>query len=966
MRMRVAILLVGGLIVGLTGSVSAQEATVSGVVSDTTGGVLPGVTVTAIHEASGNTFVGVTDERGGYQIPLRTGSYRITAELSGFATVTGRLELVVGQQASLNFKMPPGALQETVTVTGDAALISVTQSNLSGNIDTRQMQEIPINGRNWMQLTLLAAGSRSIGTRDDAPVDREYGGAVFQFNIDGQQVTGNQGQSQSGEPRFSRDAIAEFELATTRFDATQGRSSGVLVNAVTKSGTNTVSGSFAGFFRDDRFKAADPVVNRVLNYSNQQYSTTLGGPIKKDKAHLFGYYEFEREPQTVAFNSRFPRFNVADLTATRIEHKGGVRFDTQFSSRANLMVRANRWTMKEPFADRCAPSATRHPSSLCGGEHSSDQLFLSLTQTLSNRAVNEIKAGYTSLEWNYEMNVTNGAFNPRPSGCEARWRLVDAGLTPGLLTPRNSAAPAILLQGYSLGTMGSVPHCVGEDTYSIRDNFTYVYGLAGRHQLKTGAEYLRTMNHLWYPSGSHGLLDATGGPVPGNVEDLFPVWDDWTTWNLEALSPITRFYRKAFGNPNIYNPVDIGAAWVQDDWTIGDRLTLNLGVRYDVALGGIGDRLDPFPPFRPETVDPDLLNFGPRFGAAYKLGEKTVIRGGWGKYYAQPINFQVYIPYSTWIQVTPVALNDRTRPNFAADPYNGVVPTYDSIVASGVRRDISMLDPVTYHTQHSYQMSAGAQRQIGETMAFQADYVYTASRGEGFSSRNSNLSYNPATGANYPFTDVTRLPYPDWGTVTTTYGDGWSNYHALQTAFTKRFSNRWQASANYTLSGFWDAVSAPDAGFPLAADFGGEYTLGVGDQRHRGTLNGIWDIGRGFQLSGLYFYGSGLRYSTSWGVDLRQVGASGQNRLRPDGSIVPRNGFVGDPIHRVDARLQKRFRVFGRVAADGILEVFNLFDHSNFGSYTTTEVSPAYGRPNVSIQLPFQPRMAQFAFRLAF
>jgi hypothetical protein len=253
-----------------------------------------------------------------------------------------------------------------------------------------------------------------------------------------------------------------------------------------------------------------------------------------------------------------------------------------------------------------------------------------------------------------------------------------------------------------------------------------------------------------------------------------------------------------------------------------------------------------------------------------------------------------------------------------------------------------------------------------QVTAIQADYVNNRSRDEAFFSRNANLSYNPATGANYPFTDLTHLPYPDWGIVTTTYGDGWSDYHALQTAVTRRFQNRWQASANYTLSVFRDATGGPDVGFAVAPDLGSEYTLGVGDQRHRATLNGIWELPLGFQASGLYFYGSGLRFATSYGTDLRRVGASGTNRLRPNGSIVPRNNFVGNPIHRVDVRLRKRFPIRGSVAIDGILEVFNLFNHANFGSYTTVETSAAYGKPNVSTQLPFQPRMAQFAFRMTF
>jgi len=125
-------------------------------------------------------------------------------------------------------------------------------------------------------------------------------------------------------------------------------------------------------------------------------------------------------------------------------------------------------------------------------------------------------------------------------------------------------------------------------------------------------------------------------------------------------------------------------------------------------------------------------------------------------------------------------------------------------------------------------------------------------------SRNANLTYNPVTGANYPFTDISRLPYPDWGLVTMQYGDGWSDYHGLQTAFTKRFSHHWQASANYTLSRLKDAVGAPDVGFPVAADIGGEYRLAVGDQRHRVTFNGIWELG--------HVKGAEIR---SWTVSLR-------------------------------------------------------------------------------------------------
>jgi hypothetical protein len=200
-------------------------------------------------------------------------------------------------------------------------------------------------------------------------------------------------------------------------------------------------------------------------------------------------------------------------------------------------------------------------------------------------------------------------------------------------------------------------------------------------------------------------------------------------------------------------------------------------------------------------------------------------------------------------------------------------------------------------------------------------------------------------------------------------------------------SNRWQATANYTLSGFWDAnyvrdqfyigddgfVARRPIGFALAPDLGGEYGLAAGDQRHRAIINGIWDLGYDVQLSGIYFFASGERRLTNTGLDLREQGSVGaEQRLRPansryisQGPIVQRNNLVGDPIHRVDLRLQKRLPL-GHVRVDGMLEVFNLFNHANQGSYVTNESNALYGQPSVNTNIAYQPRMLQFGFRFAF
>src|SRR5262245_4016205 len=231
----------------------AQEAVITGTVSDSTGAVLPGVTVTASNDATGNTFVAVTDERGIYRIPARIGTYQVTAELQGFSTAARPgVQLLVGQTVTLNLQLAPSTVQETVTVTGEAPLIDLKTSSLGGNIDARQVAELPANGRNWMGLALTAPGSRTNAVNAVTPLLDRNGGEAreFQLNVDGQQVSADIGTG--GQAKFSSDSIAEFQFISNRFDATMGRSTGVQVNAITKSGSNQLTGIVRGNFRDSR------------------------------------------------------------------------------------------------------------------------------------------------------------------------------------------------------------------------------------------------------------------------------------------------------------------------------------------------------------------------------------------------------------------------------------------------------------------------------------------------------------------------------------------------------------------------------------------------------------------------------------------------------------------------------------------------------------------------------------------
>ena len=952
----------------------AQEAVLTGTVSDTTGAVLPGVTVVAIHEATGNRFEAVTDERGIYRIPVRVGAYRVTAELSGFATLTRTgVQLLVGQTAAVNMQMSPSTIQETVTVTAEAPLLDVTTSSLGGNVDPQQVSELPVAGRNWMGLALLAPGSRTnpVGT-SPAPLPDRGGGETreFQLNLDGQQVSSELGAG--NQPRYSVDSIAEFEFISNRFDATQGRSTGVQVNAITKSGSNTFSGLFRTNFRDSRFNSEEPALNRVVPIKNQQYSTAVGGPIIRDKLHYFGNFEYEREPRSGIWNTPYPAFNV-ELTGTNTRKLGGARVDYQLSPQIRVMGKGSGQRSWEPFSPPA--NATSHPAQSGTTDERNEEYLGQLTHVMSNRALNEVKAGYSHYGFRNELL----------SSWSRHWQ-----------APRvTNGHPRITFTGFTIAGNANYPRHRDQRVWFVRDDFTYSYDAGGRHDLKVGGEWVRHFEDSENCNRCGGEIDARGGPLPSaaNLQAWFPGFNT-DNWNLAAISSITRFYTIGVGQfPNEYAQPK-WSVWGQDDWRIGDRLTLNLGVRYDLSLNSWANEVA-VPPLYESGRPNDTNNIQPRFGFAYQLNDRMVVRGGSGLYYSDALTVDAFWPYYN-AQLARIQIPNDGRPNFAADPLNGrPVPTFeqaqtqfcDSPAQAAVFaawrasnyagtptcllnsfQEIPAPDEYMKMAR-SWQTSIGVQRQFGSMIAIEADYIYVQGRNEKETVDNVNLSYNPATGVNYPYAtsgpNRALLPFPQYGIISMIPRNTRSGLHSLQTSLTKRMSQRWQASATYTLSGFWDAQNQPFTGlvivpFTVAPDLGNEYTLAQTDQRHRAVFSGIWQVGRGFQVSGFHYFGAGIRSETSYGGDVRGIGAGGSARLRPNGTIVPRNSFIQPAQNRTNLRIQQRVPLGGRVAIDAIAEAFNVFNEENL-EITTQESAANFGQPATG-----QYRAVQLGFRVTF
>jgi hypothetical protein len=986
---------VAALFLALPVAGHAQEATVTGTITDTTGGVLPGVIVTAVHEATGFTLEAVTDDRGVFRMPARIGTYRVTASLAGFADVnrTG-VPVSVGQTVTVNLQMSAAGLAETVTVTGEAPLINVTTSSLGSNISQAQMQELPLNGRNWQDLAMLAVGNKvnEVGTNEIAA----EGAGTYQVNVDGQQITYEGGGLGNVQARYSRDAIAEFEYIANRFDASQGRSQGVQINAVTKSGTNNYQGSFGAYFRDDSLNAADHIVERVLPYSNQQVSATHGGPLIRDRFHYFANYEFERQSYSTVFTTPYPEFNL-QFTAPREEHKAGLRLDYQFNPNFRASLRGAIWQNDQDIDQGFEGSSTDHPSFLVHTYRDSDQFQLTLTNVLGSRAVNEVRTGYVGLR-NLEQS-------------KVPWPRHPAAATDGIV----NGSPILTFQGFRFGPPGSVPQEIQQGNWSFRDDFTVSYNAAGRHDMKVGADYIKNSFWLLICRDCTGIYNMDLGPIPANFASNFPAWDDPSTWNLDAFLPITRRYTQGIGDFTFAVDRHQLAGWVQDDWQIGSRTTLNLGLRYDLVRNGFGENFT-FDPWVQAGRSNDTDNIQPRFGMAYRLNDRTVLRGGLGKYYAWVTDQSAHGTVS-WVNIVGVELLPDGRPDFNSNPFNGPQPTYDQLVLRTcwdqkvnqggarpgcIRRTVgNNLASPTSQFPYSYQGSIGFQRQLGETMAVEADYVYYKSY-YNISGGNINQAWDAATGLPYATRLVNRLPFPEWGTVSMRRNSPGEDEksHSIQAGFTKRFSNRWQASATYSLTleseKLYPVLLPEMAAFPQTA--GGcnhpvtwnatgtqwncstpvnfaAFGVDVYDnsqwhrtdhQKHRAVFNAIYELPAEIMLSGLYFYGDNGWATTTSGVDVFDTGGVIAARTRLDRSIIPLNNFNKKDLHRVDLRVTKRFSAGQRYSVEPMLEVFNLFNRANFTDWVLNESSPLFGRPDAADGIAYQPRIVQVGFRARF
>ncbi|MBI2685699.1 MAG: TonB-dependent receptor [Acidobacteria bacterium] len=923
--------------------VFSQQTSIQGTVTDTSGATVATAIVKLAPVNGGPASSTLTNNAGVYLFPaIAAGEYKVRVEAPGFGVLERTVSILVGQGITADFQVKPATSSTTVMVMEDTAAVETTSSQVGGYVDPNRMKNVPLNGRNWMELSLLVPGV-TVNAIGNTPLGSVSGGR-FQINVDGQQVTQNSAGTGFGQPQYSREAMEQFQVITNRFDATLGRSSQIQVNAQTRSGTNLFHGSAYGYFRTDAVNAADPIAQRVLPFSNQQYGGTFGGPLLHNKLFFFAAFEGERQPGTI-FNTPAGFTGTSFSFPTKSQTNSFLsRADWHLNAKHRLSMRYSMFTFSNPFD---LSSSSAHPSQAAARTRKSHNALVNWSWVASPSVVNELKYGFNYFNW------TN---DPMVQSLEMRF--------PG---------------GITVGGAYNFPQVFNQPVNQIRDD---LYLLKGTHSIKVGGEYLSNNHSGLFQQNVRGV--ATVASAPSNYNTVFPVWNDPSTWRLDAVAPLTSVYTQGFGDFNIDIPRNVVGFWLQDDWKISKRLTLNLGLRYDNDIGVFYT-----PNLKSGVLAPrggDNNNISPRAGFAWDMtgSRKTVLRGGAGLYYAdiqanQVINQSIFNgerSIQASVQKTATANIDLNK------PFGGVSGA-DFVSGKAIvpLQSLQLIGPGAV-TPYSFQASLGAERSFGSDWTFSGDFVYWRVYKE-WQRHDNNLFFNPATGFNVNPNTGGR-PDPRFSQILyfVTPNAAGAIYYGLQMELQRRFAKRYQTGVAYTVAKLKDsspgAFNYPNNQFDLAD----EWAQSADDQRHTVNFNGSIQLKWGFQTSLLYHLGSGAAFAVS--SPANPFAYTGGSRTFATGtavfiapefvkpsraagySVAVRNALRGKAIHRVDWRLSKAVAIHEKWRVTGIFEAFNLLNAQNYGSYVTNAGLATYGRPVQNTNLAYAARMLQFAARFDF
>lgn len=914
-----------------------------GVVSDTQGGVLPGVTLTARNADTGMTRTAVTDADGKYRLAgLPPGRYEVRTELSGFAPVEVKdLQLTIGTEVVRNVTLQLQGVQESLTVTGAAPVIETTKTDVSGVITQQQIESLPLGTRQPVALALLMPG-----TSQDAVRPRKFnanlGAGAFTnagaFLIDG---LWNK-EPCTGEPRqdFPQTSIREFKVNLSNATAEYGWTASGVVSLATKSGTNLFSGEGFEYFRDKSLNTENKFEELASqtkgypkpDYRRNQFGFALGGPIVKDKVHFFTAIERTKEDKFITVSTGKSQFYSALEGIFAEPEYSNTYFgkaDWQIDQHQSLFVRF-AGQQQDYTCDSCGGSAALNTD---GGINQPRRSFAGgHTWVIGSKAVNEFRAQYSFY-----------GYYPHPVYDTT---VFDFGAYPAQRLAQ--FVPTFVLPSMTYGWIAGL--YVLQNAKEIRDDFAIT---TGKHTFKFGGGVRSMLSQDDVPPSNGAWTFGADQPFDGTAASVAALR---TPSLFTATGPNTSIRRNL---PNIYNEL-----YVQDEWKPAANLTLNLGLRYDLQTQIWNDGLDPtdrniFPTygtardlssFYDFKNRGDKNNFGPRLGFAWdvKSDGRTVLRGAYGRYY-NPIWATVMRGEQTNFRQAAISISNPSYP----DPYGGKDPLS---FASTAPQNISIVDN-NLKNQWADASTVGVSQSITNVMAIHADVVYNDMEGVPLLT-NVNPRANGATG-NRPNATFARIDELE--------NLGYNKYKALLLRLEKRLDKNYQFLISYTLA-------KSDGNIPFTGNSGrvtDSQNLGLdvgpaaNDRRHVLVASGAYLLPGGVQLGAVWTIRTTMPFNAVAGADLNGDGVvsdfvPGTTRAlgnRDNATLVAAvnayratlpAGACGTPgqlcapitasqldsndYNAVDMRVNKSFALGQHRKLELIMQVFNLFGRDNLAA----------------------------------
>jgi Carboxypeptidase regulatory-like domain/TonB dependent receptor len=994
LSLSICLLFIFCLIVTPTYAQQPATATLTGVVKDPQGAVIPGASVKATNIATGTARETTTNGEGLYVLSnLTPGNYELRVEAKGFASKVSKepVRLQVGQ--TLNIDVPLEiTVGEVVDLVEYVPLIDTDTSKVDRVIDEREIAELPLNGRNFLELALLTPGNAPAPNFDPTKTNTVVISSAGQLGrgssvtVDGADT--NDDVVGGAVQNISQDAVLEFQVATNRFDARLGRTGSGVVNVVTKQGTNEFHGSGSFYFRDRALQGLPATFDRSFGqappFDREQYVGTIGGPVEKNKAWFFGSVEYRNQNGAVLVGTRdtaarvirrsFASAPLHDLLSTD-------RIDWQVNDKDRLGFRYSLDRADDVAASsliRAIGSASERQSS----RNHTHSLLANYTRTLTARDVNEFNFSYNTFS-----NVT-------------------APVTPGA---------QLTFPSIQDGASFRVPQQTKQRRLEFSDTFTT---LRGNHTLNFGGEWQNVHSGFNLGVFQQGRIEL--------IED-FPDFDrngDGRVDDNDLLFAVT--LRSGVPTQPLIIPDannNYFAGFAQDDWRISPHLTLNLGLRYelDTDVKNVsrypGDINPLVTSFLHGARAADKNNFAPRVGFNWAtMNGRMSIHGGYGIYYdrvtlelqslergldgrALPIEVRA----GNVFFIPPQCLFDPTCGQFPppaptlANPFTGFV--LPGAGAGGINIiDNGLQNPSVQQT------NIGIQREFAHDFVVRADYLHDF--GTHFIiGRTIGQVFNPVVGG------------PDL--VKNLESSVKTKYDGLLLSVERRFAHGLQFRASYTLSKAFNYANddqIPFSNGPINSNnLQLEYGPVPNDQRHRFTFAGVFAAPFGLKLAPIFTLASGVPMDIllpdgSSRIPTLQRNAGGRlfhtgaelnafiQQINSAGGVpgvgllplVSNDARFNDSFNSFDLRVTRPFKLGEHVSVEPIAEVFNLFNvtnvlgvsNVNYAGFANVLVrdsndptspgflrSSSFGRPVTTAGGVFGsggPRAFQFATRITF